>query len=169
MLQRCRKAYKRREKDGVPHSPNVFKRVMKNMHTIRIDTKAITKTWAIALAGIIIIAAVACGSAYYYLVPPASEQTIKIGAPFPMTGDAMFYGENCLKIIQMLADDINAQGGILGKKVEIVVEDGKCDPPAGLTAIQRLIYTDKVDLMFGAICSSIGLAAGPQFNRQICR
>ncbi len=53
---------------------------------------------------------------------------IKIGAELPLTGDYAYEGQGMLKSIQLLVDQTNAAGGILGRKVELIAEDDAGDP-----------------------------------------
>ncbi|MBI2034027.1 MAG: ABC transporter substrate-binding protein [Candidatus Liptonbacteria bacterium] len=85
--------------------------------------------------------------------------TIKIGVLVPLTGDAASYGESENRAIQIAVQEINSSGGINGKKIELVTEDGKCDPQAGGTAAQKLVNIDKVKIIIGGACSGETLAA----------
>src|SRR5271166_6859458 len=61
-------------------------------------------------------------------VPALAHDTIKIGYVDPLSGGGASIGEVGLKTYQYLADEINAAGGLLGKKVEIVALDNKTNP-----------------------------------------
>ena len=58
----------------------------------------------------------------------AAEDTVKIGYIDPLSGGGASVGEGGLKTFQYLADELNAKGGILGHKVEIVPMDNKVNP-----------------------------------------
>lgn len=87
------------------------------------------------------------------------EETIKIGFMGPLTGDAATYGEPELRAVQIALDAINAKGGVNGKKIELIVEDSKCDPQAAGTSAQKLVNIDKVKVIIGGACSGETLAA----------
>lgn len=87
-------------------------------------------------------------------VTPAAADTIRIGAVYPMTGPVAFDGETLLRGARIAADEINANGGILGKQIEIVVEDGACVPAQSVSAAEKLITASKVSALVGAFCSS---------------
>lgn len=62
---------------------------------------------------------------------------------------------------KLALDEINAKGGVLGKKVELVIEDGQCRPANSVNAAEKLIQRDKVVAISGAFCSSSTLALMP--------
>ena len=65
----------------------------------------------------------------------------------------------------MAVEEINAQGGILGKKVRMIVEDTETDPAAGARKAQKLIERDKVHFMLGAVSSSVAIAVSEVAQR----
>ncbi len=91
----------------------------------------------------------------------SKNETITIGSILPLTGDGAAYGEPDREIMQMAIDEINAQGGVNGSKIEIIYEDSKCNGKDAANAIQKLISVDRVQVVVGAACSSEALAAFP--------
>ncbi|RDV00020.1 branched-chain amino acid ABC transporter substrate-binding protein [Trinickia dinghuensis] len=92
------------------------------------------------------------------IVPNAAfaQETIKIGVPVPLSGSYSTAGNDILNGAKLAADDINAKGGVLGKKIELVQEDDKCDADAAAGAAQALV--DKgVVAVAGGYCSSAAL------------
>lgn len=77
-----------------------------------------------------------------------AEQPIKVGFIGPMTGEAAFLGESSVKGIQLAIDDINAQGGIKGKPVKLIVEDDQLIDRQTQSAYHKLTDIDKVDAIF---------------------
>ena len=69
----------------------------------------------------------------------AAEDTLKIGYIDPLSGGGASVGEGGLKTFQYLADELNAKGGILGHKVEIVPLDNKTNPQESLIQAQKAI------------------------------
>ena len=69
----------------------------------------------------------------------AAEDTVKLGYIDPLSGGGASIGEVGLKTFQYLADDLNAKGGILGHKVEIVPFDNKINPQESLIQAQKAI------------------------------
>ena len=99
-----------------------------------------------------LVAAFAAGGA-------AWAQNVKIAVAGPMTGGAASYGEEMKKGAQMAADDINAAGGINGKKIELVFGDDSCEPKQAVAVASRLIEKDKVAAVVGHFCSSSTMPA----------
>lgn len=96
--------------------------------------------------------------------PPAAE-IIKIGAVLPLTGDSAAWGEQGKYGIQMAVDEINAAGGIKGRKVTVVYEDSKAEPRTAVSAIQKLTSVDNVPAIVGDITSGATLAMAPIAER----
>lgn len=92
------------------------------------------------------------------IVPHAAsaQETIKIGVPVPLSGSYETAGKDILNGAQLAANDINAKGGVLGKKIELVPEDDKCDPDAAAGAAQTLIGKGIVAVA-GGYCSSAAM------------
>lgn len=67
-----------------------------------------------------------------------SGETIRIGAIAPVTGDRAEAGQSVWRSFQLAADDINAKGGVLGKKIEIVLEDSKGDAKEAVELTKKL-------------------------------
>jgi branched-chain amino acid transport system substrate-binding protein len=74
-----------------------------------------------------------------FLAPAHAQQTIKIAYIDPLSGGGASIGEVGLKHFQYLADQINAKGGLIGKKVEIVGYDNKTNPQESLVQVQKAI------------------------------
>ncbi len=77
------------------------------------------------------------------------HKTIKVGAILAVTGKASFLGAPESKTLQMLADEINAKGGIDGHKVELVIKDSAGDPEKAISFAKQLIEEDKVFAIIG--------------------
>ena len=114
----------------------------------------------IVVAGIVIII-IAVLAGVVALSRPAQAETIKIGALIPLTGELLIPGTNAQKGVIMAVDEINAQGGINGKKLEVIYEDGRCNAKDAAEAGNRLINVEKVQFIIGGICSGETLAVAP--------
>jgi len=90
-----------------------------------------------------------------------AEDTVKIGVIQPLTGSVAYNGTTDINGIKLALGEINAKGGVLGKKVETVVEDGQCKPANTVNAAEKLIQRDKVVAIIGAFCSSATAAIMP--------
>src|ERR1700752_3158427 len=78
----------------------------------------------------------------------ADQPPIKIGMSMPQTGGLAGGGKASLLGIEIWRDDVNAKGGLLGRKVELVVYDDKSSASETPALYAKLIYVDKVDLLF---------------------
>lgn len=117
-----------------------------------------TTKWIIGI--IIVIVVVAVG---YSLATKAPKETgpIKIGFIAPLTGDAATYGIDEKNATVLAVEEINDAGGIKGRKLEIVYEDGKCSGKDAVTAAQKLINIDGVKIILGGACSGETLSVAP--------
>ncbi len=91
--------------------------------------------------------------------------TIKIGVVGPRTGGAAATGTAFEEGIALALDKINATGGLLGKKVEVIFEDTAGDPAKAASGIEKLITKDKVVMVLGESHSSAALAEIDVANR----
>lgn len=90
-----------------------------------------------------------------------AQETVRIGVISPNTGAAARYGAFAYRGAQLAQDEINASGGIAGKKVELFQGDSQCNPTEGVSALQRMLSQDKVSYVLGDVCSSVTLALQP--------
>lgn len=92
----------------------------------------------------------------------ASAQTIKIGVNEPLTGAFAASGTYVVNGAKIAADEINAKGGVLGQKIELIIEDNKSNPTEAAAVAEKLITRDKTPVMMGAWGSSLTLAVMPK-------
>lgn len=85
----------------------------------------------------------------------ADDDTLKIGALVPMTGDLQAYGETSLNGIELAAKEINEAGGVLGSELEIELGDTQTTPQAGIDAAKQLVSIDNVSGIVGALSSGV--------------
>jgi branched-chain amino acid transport system substrate-binding protein len=90
-----------------------------------------------------------------------AEDTVKIGVIQPLTGSVAYNGTTDVNGIKLALAEINSKGGVLGKKVELVIEDGQCKPANTVNAAEKLVQRDKVVGLIGAFCSSATAAIMP--------
>ncbi|HXV22325.1 MAG TPA: branched-chain amino acid ABC transporter substrate-binding protein, partial [Desulfuromonadales bacterium] len=88
------------------------------------------------------------------LAGAAAAETVKIGLMAPMTGSWASEGQEMKRIVELLAQDLNDKGGVLGRKVEVLVEDDGGDPRTASLAAQRLA-TREVAAVIGTYGSSV--------------
>ena len=92
----------------------------------------------------------------------AAQETIKVGVIQPLTGAFAASGNYVANGAKIAADEINAKGGVLGKKIELVIEDNKSNPTEAAAVAEKLIVRDKVPVMMGAWGSGFTLAIMPK-------
>jgi branched-chain amino acid transport system substrate-binding protein len=83
-----------------------------------------------------------------------SQVPIKIGLVTDQTGPLSFLGIANGNIARLVADDINAAGGLLGRRIELIVEDSATDDTVAAAKAAKLVQQDRVDAIFGGIYSS---------------
>lgn len=83
-----------------------------------------------------------------------SPEAIKVGVITDQTGPLSFMGVANANVASMVVDDINASGGLLGREVELYLQDSETTDAAAAAAASRLIQRDDVDVVFGGIYSS---------------
>ncbi|WP_336812918.1 ABC transporter substrate-binding protein [Bosea sp. MMO-172] len=91
----------------------------------------------------------------------AQGAPIKIGTLTPLTGAGGPYGPVMVKAVKAVIDEVNAAGGVLGRKVELISEDDQTNPEAGVRAARKLIDVDKVSAILGTWASSVTTAVAP--------
>ncbi len=123
---------------------------------MNIFTKHITRLIAVLTIAVL---AFGCGG--------EPVQTLKIGVVVPLSGGLAAYGENTLEGVKLMADQINAQGGIDGKMIELVVENNEGDPTKTANAVRKLVAIDKVLAIIGPITSTNALAVGRDANSKM--
>ena len=87
-----------------------------------------------------------------------AQDVIRIGVPGPYSGAAAEKGEHLKYGIQLAAEEINAKGGFLGKKVELIFADTEAKPEVGVSAYEKMITRDKVHFIVGEVSSDVALA-----------
>ena len=95
-----------------------------------------------------------------------AAQDIKIGLVAALTGASAQSGEAITRGLAIAIDELNAKGGVLGRKVVLVRRDDESSPPKGLAAARDLISNEKVAALFGGIDSPVSLAIIPVVNQE---
>ena len=91
-------------------------------------------------------------------LPVQAADTIKVGVVLPLTGSQAKFGEIEKNSFIMGLEEINAKGGVKGKKIELLIEDDTSKPDVGRSAIEKLIAQDKVIVIGGGYSSSVTYA-----------
>jgi len=92
----------------------------------------------------------------------SAQETIKIGVTQPLTGAFAASGNYVAQGAKIAEEAINAQGGVLGRKIQLVIEDNKSNPTEAAASVEKLISRDKVPVLMGAWSSTLTLAVMPK-------
>ncbi len=90
-----------------------------------------------------------------------NKGNIKIGLIAPLTGDVATIGQGTKSAAELAISEINSAGGVNGRMLTLISEDGKCDGKESVSAVTKLVNIDKVDAIVGGTCSSESVAAAP--------
>lgn len=90
---------------------------------------------------------------------------IKIGSFLTVTGPASFLGDPELKTLQMYVEELNAQGGIKGRKIELIHYDTGGKAQDAVSFVKRLIQSDQVDLIVGGTTTGDTMAVVPEVEK----
>jgi len=119
--------------------------------------KAMAVRFALAVAGAVLGTALLGGEA-------SAQDTVKIGVTQPLTGAFAASGNYVTEGARLAEEEINKAGGVLGKKIELIVEDNKSNPTEAVATAEKLIVKDKVPVMMGAWSSTLTLAVMPKLE-----
>jgi branched-chain amino acid transport system substrate-binding protein len=124
---------------------------------------------AVAVAAVVLALGVAaCGGNLTSGGSPSggsgADGTIKLGMLTPLTGSSSAIGPNMRGGAQLAVDEINAQGGVNGRKLALTVEDEACDPKTAAAGASKLV-SDGINISVGGYCSSATLPTLSIFNK----
>lgn len=113
--------------------------------------------------------AVAAGGLFAPSILRAQNAPIKLGVLTPLTGAGGQDGPRMLKAMQAVAEEVNAAGGVLGRTLQLIVEDDQTNPEAAVRAAQKLVGVDGVPLIMGTWASAVTSAVAPVcWERNTC-
>ena len=92
------------------------------------------------------------------LAPAQSPKVVKIGDLGSKVGVFEGYGKYQTMAIQLAVEELNAKGGVLGHKIEVIIEDDETRPAPAVRKAEKLILQDDVKLLIGAVSSGATLA-----------
>lgn len=95
-----------------------------------------------------------------------AAESIKVGTFLTVTGPAAFLGDPELKTLQMVVEDLNAKGGLNGRKIELIHYDTGGNAREALNFVKRLIRKDNVDIIVGGTTSGDSLAVIPEVEKE---
>ncbi len=95
----------------------------------------------------------------------SAQAQVKIATVGPITGQYASFGEQMQRGIELAVKDLNANGGVLGKKVELIVEDDACDPKQAVAAANKLV-SQGVSFVAGHFCSGSSIPASAVYAEE---
>lgn len=101
---------------------------------------------------------IALSAAVVFATSALAADTIKIGVAGPQTGDLASYGIPAMRAAKFVVDEANAKGGLLGKKIELLIEDDVCKPEIATNTASKLV-SGGAKAVIGHICSGATKAA----------
>ena len=113
-----------------------------------------------------ILTTTALGLGLAFATGSSADAQIRIGATVSETGPASFLGDPAAKTLRMLVDEINAQGGVLGEQIELVLYDDQGDANRARTFATRLVEDDGVVAVIGGSTTGTTMAAIPVFEEE---
>jgi len=97
-------------------------------------------------------------------LPAAAQDTIKIGLVTALSGQSARAGEAITRGLQVAIDELNAAGGVLGRKFELLRRDDEATPAKGVIAARELVFKEKVAVLFGGLDTPVSMAIVPIMN-----
>lgn len=95
----------------------------------------------------------------------AAEPPIKVGLVAALSGQSAKSGEALTRGLTMAIDEVNANGGVLGRPLELVRRDDESNPSKGMLAARELVQREKVTVLFGGLDTPVSLAIVPLANQ----
>ncbi len=95
-----------------------------------------------------------------------AAEPVKVGVVYPLTGPIAATGKYMVAGVEIGRDKINAEGGILGRPVQLFVEDGANDPAQSVSASEKLVTREKIDMLLAAWGSSPTLAVSASVTKK---
>lgn len=114
---------------------------------------------------IVIILLVIIVSIIFFQMQHRNDQFV-VGGIMPLTGDVATYGIAIKQGIEIAIDKVNSQGGVNGKLISVVYEDSKAEPKEGISVFNKLVSINNVNVIIGAVASSVTLAIAPKAEEE---
>ncbi len=93
-----------------------------------------------------------------------AQESIKIGLVTALSGQSALAGEAITRGLQVAIDELNAAGGVLGRKFELLRRDDEATPAKGVLAARELVFKEKVAVLFGGLDTPVSMAIVPIMN-----
>jgi branched-chain amino acid transport system substrate-binding protein len=103
--------------------------------------------------------------AFPHVLRAQAKDPIRIGFPSPLTGPFAVLAEDQKKGAELAADELNAKGGILGRRVEVLVRDDQLKPAIGAQRTKELIENEKCQFIVGGLAAHVQMAINEQTKK----
>lgn len=117
------------------------------------------------LNGIWLACAIALGLQILSGTGASAQEPLKFGVADPLTGPAAIFGLDQMQAVRWAVEDINAKGGVNGRKLEAIIADHQTKPEVGIAVVNKFISVDKVPVFITAF-SNVVKAVAPTANRE---
>src|SRR5216117_4470433 len=114
------------------------------------------------LAATGVTAGAAATHGFFPAVLRAQGEPLRIGCPLPLTGPFAALAADMQRGAQLAQDELNAKGGVMGRKVEVLFRDDELKPAVGAQRTKELIENQKVDLVVGGLAAHVQMAINEQ-------
>jgi branched-chain amino acid transport system substrate-binding protein len=112
--------------------------------------------------GIVAVVVILIAAATLFITTSTTTgEPVKIGFIAPLTGSLAEHGLDMKQAAMLAVEEINSKGGILGRKIELIIEDTACKADLAVSAVQKMITQDNVYAVVGEYCSTVTLAVQP--------
>ncbi|MBI2503828.1 MAG: ABC transporter substrate-binding protein, partial [Candidatus Latescibacteria bacterium] len=117
---------------------------------------------------LVVLALISTGFAWSFAeeVPGVTDSTIRVGMITDLTGPLAFVGQEASAGARLYLDQVNEQGGVYGRKIDLIVEDDGYQPPRTIAAFRKLVDQDRVFCFAGSMGSSTTTATFPFIERE---
>ena len=88
-------------------------------------------------------------------MPATAKDPVRVGVVTSVTGPASFLGDPASKALELMADQVNQEGGVLGRQLELILYDDASNPERARTMMQRLLTQDRVSVVIGSSVSHL--------------
>lgn len=113
-----------------------------------------------------VLGAGALATPYFFHRTAEAADTIKVGVLFSLTGGLSIIEKSLADATMMAISEVNASGGVLGRKVEPILEDGASDPKTYNEKASKLVVSDRLSTVFGSYTSASRKAVLPVFEKR---
>lgn len=117
------------------------------------------------LVSLVVVAVVMVAALLFTQSCIPTENVIRFGATFPLTGEVASYGQKAQRGIELAVEDLNAKGGLLNSQVSVDFQDDRNDKREAVSIMTKFATIDKVPVIFGSAGSGVSLAIAPLANR----